>query len=44
MLNRILQLASYSPDKEIHNYRFSLKAVLGKGSYGTVYLAFNKIN
>ena len=27
-----------SPDKRVENYSFSLHAVIGRGSYGTVYI------
>lgn len=33
-----LELLAYKPEKKVANYAFSLKAVLGRGSYGTVYL------
>ena len=44
MSSKIKQIATYPPDKEIQNYMFSTNAVLGKGAYGTVYLAFHKFN
>lgn len=31
------EIMNLKPEKKISNYGFSLKAILGKGSYGTVY-------
>lgn len=32
------------PEKKISHYHFSTKAILGKGSYGTVYFGRDTIN
>ncbi len=38
MQNMFSDITKYPADKKIENYNFSLRAILGKGSYGTVYL------
>ena len=35
------QLFDYPADKKIANYQFSLKAKIGRGSYGVVYYGLN---
>ncbi|CAD8133760.1 unnamed protein product [Paramecium octaurelia] len=37
-MNKKQEIINYPPDKRISSYIFSLKAIIGKGSYGTVYL------
>lgn len=36
------KLLSFPPDKRIDHYAFSLKAILGTGSYSKVYLGTNE--
>lgn len=40
-IEKFLQL---KPDKRIHNYEFSMSAVIGRGSYGVVYVGRNTDN
>ncbi|CAD8133930.1 unnamed protein product [Paramecium pentaurelia] len=37
-MNKKQEIINYPPDKRISSYIFSLKAIIGKGSYGIVYL------
>lgn len=37
-MNKKQEILNYPPDKRISSYIFSLKAIIGKGSYGIVYL------
>ncbi|CAD8187944.1 unnamed protein product [Paramecium octaurelia] len=41
MQTRIQQLSQLQPDKRILNYTFSQQAVIGRGSYGIVYVGMN---
>ncbi|CAD8050622.1 unnamed protein product [Paramecium sonneborni] len=41
MQARIQQLSKHIPDKRIHNYAFSTQAIIGRGSYGVVYIGRN---
>ncbi|CAD8198865.1 unnamed protein product [Paramecium pentaurelia] len=41
MQSRIQQLSQLQPDKRILNYAFSQQAVIGRGSYGIVYVGVN---
>ncbi|CAD8106806.1 unnamed protein product [Paramecium sonneborni] len=41
MQSRIQQLSQLQPDKRILNYTFSQQAVIGRGSYGIVYVGMN---
>ncbi|CAK62140.1 unnamed protein product (macronuclear) [Paramecium tetraurelia] len=41
MQARIQQLSKHVPDKRIHNYAFSTQAIIGRGSYGVVYIGRN---
>jgi len=38
MSERIKTLMAFEADKKIGSYSYSFKALLGKGSYGSVYL------
>lgn len=42
-MNKNQEIINYPPDKRISSYTFSLKAIIGKGSYGMVYLGKHEI-
>lgn len=44
MKAKIEKLMQLKPDKRIHNYEFSMNAVIGRGSYGVVYVGRNTDN
>jgi serine/threonine-protein kinase ULK/ATG1 len=44
MRAKIEKLMQLKADKRIHNYEFSMGAVIGRGSYGVVYAGRNTDN
>lgn len=44
MQTKINKLLALKPDKRIQNYEFSMGAVIGRGSYGVVYVGRNMDN
>jgi serine/threonine-protein kinase ULK/ATG1 len=44
MKANIEKLITLKADKRIHNYEFSMNAVIGRGSYGIVYVGRNTDN